>query len=135
MPPNTVVDFHAELRRRAQHANRIASERLLKLQATLAAAKQTQARLEQSRDTPTKGQVRELHTLVESLRNQLASQPVIEQAKGIIMANSHCDQDQAFDILRRASQRSNVKLREVARQVVLKSSLVEQQAPARRPAS
>jgi hypothetical protein len=60
--------------------------------------------------------------LVESLKRQLASQPVIEQAKGIIMANSHCDEERAFEILRRASQRTNIKLREVARQIVLKAA-------------
>jgi hypothetical protein len=135
MPPNTVSDLHAELRRRALLANHIASERLLKLQATLAAAKETQAKLEETRDKSPTGPVLELNTLVESLRNQLASQPIIEQAKGIIMANSHCDQDEAFDVLRRASQRTNIKLREVARQIVLKSSLQDDQAPARRPAS
>jgi hypothetical protein len=134
MPPNTVSDFHAELRRRALRANRAASERLMKLQVTMATVKQTQAKLEGIRQKEPTGQVLELRSLVESLRNQLASQPVIEQAKGIIMANSHCDQDQAFDFLRRASQRTNVKLRDVAHQVVLKSSLPESH-PARRPAS
>jgi hypothetical protein len=135
MPPNTVSDLHADLRRRALLANRLASERLLKLQATLAAAKRTQEKLDKTREKPPRARVLELHTLVESLRNQLASQPVIEQAKGIIMANTRCDQDQAFDILRRASQRTNVKLREVARQIVLKSSLPDDQVSARRPAS
>jgi hypothetical protein len=135
MPPNTVSDLHADLRRRALLANRLASERLLKLQATLAAAKRTQEKLDKTREKPPRARVLELHTLVESLRNQLASQPVIEQAKGIIMANTHCDEDQAFDILRRASQRTNVKLREVARQIVLKSSLPDDQVSARRPAS
>jgi hypothetical protein len=38
------------------------------------------------------------------------------------MASSHCDEDRAFDILRRASQRTNIKLREVARQIVLKTA-------------
>jgi hypothetical protein len=135
MPPNTVSDLHADLRRRALLANRLASERLLKLQATLAAAKRTQEKLDKTREKPPRAQVLELHTLVESLRNQLASQPVIEQAKGIIMANTRCDQNQAFDILRRASQRTNVKLRDVARQIVLKSSLPDDQASARLPAS
>jgi ANTAR domain len=49
---------------------------------------------------------------------RLETMPVIEQAKGIIMAQSGCDQDQAFDLLRRASQRSNVPVRELAAQLV-----------------
>jgi hypothetical protein len=45
---------------------------------------------------------------------------VIEQAKGAIMTNRHCDADRAWAVLRHASQRSNVKLR------VLAQTLVEQ---------
>ena len=55
---------------------------------------------------------------------RLESMPVIEQAKGIIMAQSHCGDAQAFDLLRRASQRSNVPVREVAAQIVAKTTQV-----------
>jgi AmiR/NasT family two-component response regulator len=34
------------------------------------------------------------------------------------MAREGCDEDTAFDMLRRASQRTNVKLRDIARQIV-----------------
>jgi AmiR/NasT family two-component response regulator len=44
--------------------------------------------------------------------------PVIEQAKGILMAQSGCSADQAFDMLRRASQRSNVPIRELAPKII-----------------
>jgi ANTAR domain len=44
--------------------------------------------------------------------------PVIEQAKGVIMAQQGCGPGEAFDLLRRASQRSNVKLRALAAQIV-----------------
>jgi len=49
---------------------------------------------------------------------RLESMPVIEQAKGIIMAQKHCGRAQAFDLLRRASQRSNVPIRDLAAQIV-----------------
>ncbi|HET7522687.1 MAG TPA: ANTAR domain-containing protein [Acidimicrobiales bacterium] len=52
------------------------------------------------------------------LQKRLLSMPVIEQAKGIIMATNHCTPDEAFDILRRASQRTNVKVRVIAEQIV-----------------
>lgn len=52
------------------------------------------------------------------LYRRLLSMPVIEQAKGIIMAANHCTPDEAFDILRRASQRTNVKVRVIAEQIV-----------------
>jgi AmiR/NasT family two-component response regulator len=48
----------------------------------------------------------------------MASRAEIEQAKGILMVRSRCDADRAFDILRRASQRQNVKLREIAHTIV-----------------
>jgi GAF domain-containing protein len=40
--------------------------------------------------------------------------PVIEQAKGILMAQHGCGPDEAFDLLRRASQRFNVPVRVLA---------------------
>jgi len=40
--------------------------------------------------------------------------PVIEQAKGILMAQRSCGPDEAFDLLRRASQRFNVPVRVLA---------------------
>jgi GAF domain-containing protein len=53
----------------------------------------------------------------EQLREALASRDVIGQAKGILMEREGVTADQAFDILRRASQRSNIKLRELAEQL------------------
>ena len=49
---------------------------------------------------------------------RLETMPVIEQAKGIIMAQSGCGVAEAFDLLRRASQRSNVPVRDLAAQIV-----------------
>ncbi len=44
--------------------------------------------------------------------------PVIEQAKGVLMAQHRCGPDEAFDLLRRASQRANVKVSVLAAQIV-----------------
>ncbi|MEU1848636.1 ANTAR domain-containing protein [Streptomyces sp. NPDC019990] len=58
-----------------------------------------------------------LHTLqeeVEQLRQAIASRPVIDQARGILMATHGCSSDEAWHILRETSQLSNTKLREVA---------------------
>jgi hypothetical protein len=66
---------------------------------------------------------------------------VIEQAKGIIMAQCGWPEDQAFDALRRASQRENVKVRDLAAQIVAKTARpasaqrLAGPAPADRPAS
>jgi AmiR/NasT family two-component response regulator len=66
--------------------------------------------------------IRQLEDTVDGLIKRLESQGPIEQAKGIIMAQTRCDADQAFEILRRASQRSNTKLRVLATELVARTS-------------
>ena len=43
---------------------------------------------------------------------------MIEQAKGILMAQYRCLPEEAFELLRRASQRANVKVSVLAVQIV-----------------
>jgi hypothetical protein len=62
---------------------------------------------------------------------RLESMPMIEQAKGIIMAQSHCGNAEAFDLLRRASQRRNVTVRDLAAQIVAKTAQVPPSACSR----
>ncbi|MFH8344165.1 ANTAR domain-containing response regulator [Streptomyces sp. NPDC018045] len=52
------------------------------------------------------------------LRQALGSRPVIDQARGILMAAESCSPEQAWDILRQTSQHTNTKLHEVAGEVV-----------------
>jgi hypothetical protein len=52
------------------------------------------------------------------LQAQLDSMPVVEQAKGIIMAQYGLDADQAFDALRKASPPRNIKVRDLAATLV-----------------
>jgi AmiR/NasT family two-component response regulator len=47
---------------------------------------------------------------------------VIYQALGVIMAQERCTQARAFEILRAASQNSNVKLRDIASAIVTRVS-------------
>ena len=49
-----------------------------------------------------------------ALHRGLSSRDVIGQAKGILMERQHIPAGQAFDILRRTSQRLNLRLQEVA---------------------
>ena len=58
------------------------------------------------------------HNLTEHLREALESRDVIGQAKGILMARRKCTPEAAFDALRKVSQHRNIKLREIAEQVV-----------------
>jgi len=56
--------------------------------------------------------------LTEQLRDAISSRATIEQAKGILMARHRIDALAAFGRLRQDSQRRNVKLREVAHEVI-----------------
>jgi ANTAR domain len=49
---------------------------------------------------------------------RMGTMSAIEQAKGIIIAQQGCRPDEAFDLLRRMSQRANVKVRVLAAQIV-----------------
>jgi GAF domain-containing protein len=53
-------------------------------------------------------------TLAEHMAIAMRSRAVIEQAKGILMAERRCSADQAFAILTKWSQDTNRKLRDVA---------------------
>ena len=55
---------------------------------------------------------------IDHLHAALTSQPMIEQAKGILMADERIDEDEAFKRLAKLSQTANLKLRDVARRLV-----------------
>ena len=54
----------------------------------------------------------------ENLRSAMATRTLIGQAQGILMERLKITADQAFGVLSRLSQQSNVKLRDVARNLV-----------------
>jgi GAF domain-containing protein len=56
--------------------------------------------------------------LAAGLAEAMRSRAAIEQAKGKLMASGRLDADEAFQVLVRASQRSNIPLREVAERIV-----------------
>jgi GAF domain-containing protein len=58
----------------------------------------------------------------QHLERALAGRDIIGQAKGILMAQSSVSADEAFELLRRASQRMNVKLVRVAQDLVEKNA-------------
>ena len=68
------------------------------------------------------------HELSSGLGEAMKRRAVIEQAKGMLMAAQGCDEDAAFELLVQASQRENLKLRDVAQRIV-------DNAIARRPRS
>lgn len=62
----------------------------------------------------------DLSTTTADLRAALESRAAIDQAIGVVMAQNRCGPDDALELLRRASQRQNVKLRDLAHDVVLR---------------
>jgi GAF domain-containing protein len=63
-------------------------------------------------------QLRAQYDLSDQLQEALESRDVIGQAKGILMAHHHVDANRAFGMLRSFSQDPNIKLRDVAAQLV-----------------
>jgi len=57
-------------------------------------------------------------TLAEDMRRAMETRAVIEQAKGILIANQHCTPEQAFELLIRLSQTTHRKLRDCAADLV-----------------
>lgn len=51
------------------------------------------------------------------MERAVATRHVIGEAMGILMGARHLTEEQAFDVLRRHSQKKNIKLRDVARQI------------------
>jgi hypothetical protein len=106
--PATEAEQRASIRSRAERAWQDAQDAWARAQAI------------QARQEAAKRSGQEPHTVLlpARLQAQLAGTQVIEQAKGVLMARHGCDADLAFDLLRRAAQRSNVPVREQAEQIV-----------------
>ena len=69
---------------------------------------------------------------VEGLNLALDGRKRIGQAQGILMERHHLNEDQAFAVLRRYSQDHNIKLRDLAEQLVRDRQLPRHSQPARR---
>jgi ANTAR domain len=117
------------------------SERIAAVRSELAAnaerLSQTRGRLQATRQTLARGrsQRQQLHDLVFArLLAQLETMPTIEQAKGILIAQTGCGPDQAFGMLREASQRSNVRVSDLAAMIVQRT-VTGRQPPRPGPAS
>ena len=61
--------------------------------------------------------IAELVAEVKSLHATMEHRSIIEQAKGVLMHQMQCSADAAFAVLVAASQRENVKLRDIAERI------------------
>jgi AmiR/NasT family two-component response regulator len=62
--------------------------------------------------------VGECQAEIQDLRAALDSRPIIDQAKGILMARHGCSAEAAFQMLRLASMRDNRRVRDLAAAIV-----------------
>lgn len=67
---------------------------------------------------PERSELDRLRAELAQRREQLTSQPTIDQAKGMLMHNFGLSANDAFALLRRLSQDTNVKVRVMAEQIV-----------------
>jgi GAF domain-containing protein len=61
-------------------------------------------------------------TLAEQLQTAMSSRSVIDQAMGIVMATEHCTAADAFALLRGISQTRNVRLADIAKDLVARTA-------------
>ncbi len=76
---------------------------------------------EEVADMRTRAEVAE--SRADNLERALASNRRIGMAIGILLTRLHCSEEQAFDVLRQESMRRNVKVAELAEQVVYTGTL------------
>ncbi|MEU2715479.1 ANTAR domain-containing protein [Streptomyces sp. NPDC007205] len=67
--------------------------------------------------TPERERLAQLECENAQLREAMESRPVIDMARGVLMAGFGCPPDDAFEILAMVSQHSNIKLRLLAKTV------------------
>jgi hypothetical protein len=95
--------------------------RLQETKALVRMSQEARARAQATRDQILRGrsQRQVLHdSAFARLQAKHETIAVIEQAKGIIMARQGCGPEEAFDLLRQVSQRTNVKVHVLASQMV-----------------
>jgi GAF domain-containing protein len=73
-------------------------------------------------------------SLAHQMQSAMEHRAVIEQAKGIVMAERRCTPEEAFAVLTKVSQDSNRKLRDLAAAIVARARLPERHLPSSGPA-
>ena len=107
-----------ELRERLTAAQAVFADNRRRLELSRSVLRDTRSELASGRSRR-----QQLHdSAFARMRARLDTMPVIEQAKGILMAQNGCDPDAAFDMLRRASQRSNIRVSELAATIVRRTA-------------
>ena len=64
---------------------------------------------------------REFHALrseLEKTKNTLEERKLVDKAKGIVMQQRQCSENEAYNILRKLSMENNKRISEVAEQII-----------------
>ncbi|MGW0333231.1 GAF and ANTAR domain-containing protein [Streptomyces sp. NPDC003011] len=77
--------------------------------------------------------IADTQTFAEQMQAAMQSRSVIDQALGVVMGQNRCTADEAFGILRSASQHRNIKLRELCVELITNLTGRPPTAPALRP--
>ncbi|MCX4188875.1 ANTAR domain-containing response regulator [Methylophaga sp. OBS3] len=70
-------------------------------------------------------QQRSLMEQVDTLRTQLAERKIIDRAKGLLMQQRQCSEDEAYKLLRTTAMNKNMRLAMLAQQVLSAATLLE----------
>ena len=115
-------------------ASRLSAARL-EFDAQTRRLEDNRARLQETFDQLRKGRPRRemlRDSAFARMQAKLDTMPVIEQAKGVLMAQNRCGPEEAFDLLRRASQSANVKVSVLAARIVEQAAADDSRSSAAR---
>lgn len=62
---------------------------------------------------------------IKELKTSLADRKVIDKAKGLIMEQRHCSEDEAYRLLRTSAMNQNMRLAQLAQNILATASLLE----------
>jgi response regulator NasT len=62
---------------------------------------------------------------VQSLETKLAERKIIDRAKGVLMQQRQCSEDEAYRLLRTTAMNQNMRLAMLAKQVLATANLLE----------
>lgn len=66
---------------------------------------------------------------IQELKTALADRKIIDRAKGLIMAQRQCSEDEAYRLLRTSAMNQNMRLADLARHILAAASLLEPAKP------
>ena len=102
---------------------RLRIDEALHVSATVLAATEAKLVALEAQGVADRAALAELLAEIAGLRQAMESRAAIEQAKGVIIGATGCDEDAAFRLLAKQSQHENRKLRDVAEELVRSKQL------------